>query len=133
MTGDADLAGDESTLDFSRYRTRRIRERLLVLLDAIVAGIERRDLNAVGDVLDDSDACRYFPAGVREEALQIAALPPQAFRAPMRLYRYYHTLSQLGDEPMEGTSDPDQLQMPLYPRVSRSAKTTPAPVWKANS
>jgi hypothetical protein len=103
--------GGATTLDFSRFRARRIRERLLGLLDALVAAIERRDLQAVWDVLDEGDACRCFPPAVREEALVIAGLPRTALRPPTRLYRYYHVLMQLGDEPVEHEGDPDQLPM----------------------
>jgi hypothetical protein len=101
--------GSATTLDFSRFRARRIRQRLLALLDALVAAIERRDLPVVWAVLDESDACRCFPPAVRDEALAIASLPRTAFRPPMRLYRYYHMLTQLGDEPVEHAIDPDQL------------------------
>jgi hypothetical protein len=105
--------GRTTTVDFSRYRARRIRRRLLALLDALVAAVERRDLQAVWDVLDEGDACRCFPSAVREEALGIAGLPRTAFRPPTRLYRYYHMLTQLGDEPLEHEIDPDQLPIPL--------------------
>ncbi len=104
-------------LDFSRYRARRIRERLLILLDALVVAIERRDLQAVWDVLDEGDACRCFPPAVREEALVIAGLPRTARRPPVRLYRYYHVLRQLDDAPTPSTGDENQLTLDL-PRVS---------------
>jgi len=97
------------TYDFARYRARRIRERLLVLLDALSLAIERRDLRAVWAVLDEPDACRCFPPAVRDEALTIAQLPPPALRAPIRLYRYRYLLTQLGDEPLEAAMDPAQL------------------------
>jgi hypothetical protein len=61
------------------------------------------------NVLDQSDACRCFPAAVREEAIGIAALPASGGRAPVQLYRYYHTLIQLGDEPVEHETDSAQL------------------------
>jgi hypothetical protein len=101
-------AAGATTLDFSRFRARRIRLRLLSLLDELVVAIERRDLQAVWDVLDEADARRCFPPTVREEALVIARLPPTAVRPPVRLYRYHHVLSQLGDEPVEEVP-PDQL------------------------
>jgi hypothetical protein len=97
---------DAATLDFSRFRARRMRERLLGLLDTLVRAIDRRDLSAVVNVLDQSDACRCFPADVRDEAIAIAALPGSTVRAPTSLYRYYHMLVQLGDEPMEREMDP---------------------------
>jgi hypothetical protein len=116
MTDDAGNSGtsppsdlDAATLDFSRFRARRIRERLLGLLDVLVPAIERRDLNAVLTILDQSDASRCFPPVVREEAIGIAALPASMARAPVQLYRYYHVLIQLGDEPVEHEIDPERL------------------------
>jgi hypothetical protein len=106
-------AGSATALDFSRFRARRIRQRLLALLDALAAAIERRDLPAVWDVLDEGDACRCFPPAVREEALVVAGLPHTAFRPPTRLYRYYHMLTQLGDEPVGQEADPAQLPIAL--------------------
>jgi hypothetical protein len=113
-----------TTLDFSRFRARRIRERLLGLLDDLIVAIERRDLNAVWDVLDADDAARCFPPAVREEALVIAQMPAVSFRAPMRLYRYYHLLTRLGDEPFDDAQDPAQLVIDLGP----SAVPPPSPV-----
>jgi hypothetical protein len=115
-----------TTLDFSRYRARRIRERLIFLLDTLLVAIERRDLSGVWSVLDESDACRCFPPAVREEALLIARMPPTSFRAPMRLYRYYHLLTQLGDEPLEVAEDPAQLAMDLPPSPPPSRSTPSA-------
>jgi hypothetical protein len=114
-----------TTYDFSRYRARRIRERLLGLLDALFVAIGRRDLGAVWVVLDESDACRCFPPAVREEALAIAQLPPTAFRAPVRLYRYHYLLTQLGDEPVEVSMEPAQLALDLTGATARSAPDTP--------
>jgi hypothetical protein len=114
VSGEEDASSESAgarTYDFARYRARRIRERLLVLLDALTLAIERRDLRAVWAVLDESDACRCFPNAVREEALTIAQLPPTAFRAPLRLYRYRYLLTQLGDEPLEVATDPAQLAL----------------------
>ena len=116
MTDDASDSGtsppgdpNAATLDFSRFRARRIRERLLGLLDILVPAIAHRDLNAVLTILDQSDACRCFPSAVREEAIGIAALPPSTARAPVQLYRYYHVLIQLGDEPVEHEIDPERF------------------------
>lgn len=102
-----------TTYDLARFRARRIRERLLALLDTLAIAIERRDLGSVWRVLDAGDACRCFPPGLREEALMIAALPIDSFRAPMRLYRYQHLLMQLTDEPLEVACDPAQLDLGL--------------------
>lgn len=109
-----------SSLDFSRFRARRIRERLLALLDSLLSAVERRDLDAVWTVLDEADARRCFPPTVCEEALVVARLPATSFRAPMRLYRYYYLLSKLGDEPLEVARDPAQLTMDLVPPTGSS-------------
>lgn len=102
-----------TTYDFATFRARRIRERLLALLDTLAVAIERRDLGAVWRVLDAGDASRCFPPGLREEALMIAALPITSFRAPIRLYRYQHLLMHLGDDPLEVACDPAQLDLDL--------------------
>ena len=104
-------SGGGTTYDFARYRARRIRERLLELLDTLAEGIENRDLAAVWRVLDAADACRCFPPGLREEALTIARLPFGTFHVPLRLYRYQHLLTQLGDEPIEIAGDPARLDV----------------------
>jgi hypothetical protein len=120
----ASEASGATTFDFSRFRARRLRERLLGLVDALHAAIERRDLGGVWAVIDEADACRCFPPAVRDEALAIAQLPPTAFRAPIRLYRYRYLLSQLGDEPLEVAMDPAQLALDaeLAPGASPSAR-----------
>jgi hypothetical protein len=64
-------------------------------------------------VLDEEDAVRWFTAGIREEALSIARLPATSLRAPLRIYRYYHELLHLGDEPLERTGDSRQLPLDL--------------------
>jgi hypothetical protein len=102
-------------VDFAQYRARRVRMRLLELLDALVVAIERRDLQSVWDVLDEEEAARWFPAGLREEAVAIARLSPSSLRAPVRVYRYYHQLQQLGDEPLDLEGDPRQLSLELGP------------------
>ena len=105
--------GGATTLDFSRHRARRIRTRLLSLLDELVMAIGHRDLGAVWEVLDVPEAWRSFPPAVREEALLIAGMPSASLRAPVQLYAYYHTLQQLGDEPGEMSGDPEQLRIAL--------------------
>ena len=114
-----------TTYDFSRYRARRIRERLLGLLDALHLAIERRDLGAVWTVLDEADACRCFPPAVREEALALAQLPSTAYRAPLRLYRYHHLLIKLADEPLELAVDPAQLTIDDVPMESSARPASP--------
>jgi hypothetical protein len=69
----------------------------------------------VWDVFDEEEARRYFPAALREEALTIMRLPIASFRAPVRLFRFYHQLRQLGDEPLEPVGDPRQLGLDLGP------------------
>jgi hypothetical protein len=110
-----------TTYDFARFRARRIRERLLVLLDTLAAAIERRDLPAVWRVLDAGDACRCFPPGLREEALTIASLPVGRIQVPIRLYRYQHLLTQLGDEPLEIACDPTRLDVDAAPPMRTSS------------
>lgn len=104
---------DVPSVDFAQYRARRLRSRLLELLDHLVAAMERRDLQAVWDVLDDADAVRSFPQGIREEALTIARLSRTSFRAPIKVFRFYHQLQQLADEPIDLTADPQQLSLDL--------------------
>jgi hypothetical protein len=109
------IPGDVPAVDFAQYRARRLRVRLLDLLDALIVAMERRDLQAVWDVLDEDDAIRWFPAGLREEALVFARLPAASLRAPIRAYQYHHQLCQLADEPLALTDDPRQLSLDLAP------------------
>lgn len=104
---------DAPAVDFAQYRARRRRARLLELLDTLVVAMERRDLQAVRDVLSKEEAVSWFPGGLCEEALVIASLPAGSLRAPLRTYRYYHQLQQLGDEPLELADDPRQLTLDL--------------------
>ena len=134
MNGDHDGRSFEGTpaVDFAQYRARRVRAQLLDLLDALIVAIERRDVDAVVGVLDDEEAERWFPNGIREEALAIARLPSAALRAPMRVYRYYHQLQQLGQEAIELTHDPRQLSLDLLPAApplaaNRFAESSTAP------
>jgi hypothetical protein len=114
--GDEELPAPQSpAVDFALYRARRLRLRLLDLLDALIVAVERRDLQAVWDVLDEEEAVRWFAAGLREEALTIARLPAGSLRAPLRIYGYYHQILQLGDEPLERTGDSRQLTLELDP------------------
>lgn len=106
-----DASGDAPSVDFAQYRARRHRMRLLDLLDALIAAMERRDAQAVWDLLDEEDVVRSFPAGVRQEALTMARLPRGSLRAPIRAYEFYHQLQQLADEPMPQAGDPRQLSL----------------------
>jgi hypothetical protein len=108
-------SGDAPTVDFAQYRARRHRLRLLDLLDALIIAMERRDAQAVWDLLDEEDAVRSFPAGVRQEALMMVRLPRASLRAPIRSYEFYHQLQQLADEPMPQLADPRQLSLDLAP------------------
>jgi hypothetical protein len=113
--GDERFSSQAPAVDFAQYRARRLRLRLLDLLDALIIAMERRDLQAVWDVLDEEEAIRWFPAIVREEALMIARLPSASLRAPINTYRHYHQLQQLAAEPLEQTDDPRQLALDLAP------------------
>ena len=107
------LSGEVPAVDFARYRARRLRMRLLDLLDALVVAMERRELQAVWDLLDEEEAVRWFPNGLRQEALTIARLPKSSLRAPIRTYQFYHQLQQLDNEPLELAGDPRQLALEL--------------------
>jgi hypothetical protein len=111
-----------TTLDFSRFRARRVRERLLGLLETLAIAVHRRDLSTLWRVLDTGEACRCFPPGLREEALLIAQLPLDSYRAPIRLYRYQQLLIQLGDEPLEVACDPAQMTIDLATAPAASSR-----------
>jgi hypothetical protein len=112
---DARAPTDALAVDFAQYRARRVRMRLLELLDTLVVAMERRDIQTVWDVLDEDEAVRWFPADVRGEAVTIARLSRSSLRAPLRVYRFYYQLRQLGDEPLDLASDPRQLGLDLAP------------------
>ena len=115
---------DATTVDFARYRARRMRGRLLCILNGVLAAIERRDVDRVMVLLDDPEAYRCVPARVREEAIVVSQLPENALRAPIRLYRYQYLLHRLSDEPLESSLDPAQFALefapPLPPQSLRS-------------
>ena len=111
---------DAPPVDFAQFRARRHRLRLLDLLDALIAAMERRDVEAVWELLDTEDAVRSFPAGLRQEALMMARLPRGSLRAPIRAYEFYHQLQQLADEPMPQVGDPQQLSLDLAPAADRA-------------
>jgi hypothetical protein len=106
---------DATTVDFARYRARRMRGRLLCILNGVLAAIERRDLDRVMSLLDDPEAYRCVPARVREEAIIISQLPESSLRAPIRLYRYQYLLHRLSDEPLESSLDPAQFAFEFTP------------------
>jgi hypothetical protein len=110
---DGPLSSEVPAVDFARYRARRLRLRLLDLLEALIVAMERRELQTVWDLLDEEEAVRWFPNGLRQEALAIARLPQSSLRAPIRAYQFYHQLQQLAGEPLEETGDPRQLTLDL--------------------
>lgn len=125
--GRGDASGDAPTVDFAQYRARRHRLRLLDLLDALIIAMERRDVQAVCDLLDEEDVARSFPSGVRQEALLMSRLPRGSLRAPIRAYEFYHQLQQLADEPLPPAADSGQFTLDLAPGdADRSSVAFPA-------
>ena len=112
--------GGTETVDLSRYRAKRMRQRLLLVVDRLLRAIEQRDLERVWHLLDDPEAYRCIPSNVREEALMMAQLPARSLRAPVRLYRYQYQLGRLSDEPLDSSLDQSQLALEFTP--------TPLPV-----
>ena len=106
---------DVTNVDLARYRARRMRGRLLSILNGVLAAIERRDVERVMSLLDDPEAYRCVPARVREEAIVISQLPESSLRAPIRLYRYQYLLQRLSDEPLESPLDPAQFAFEFAP------------------
>ena len=123
------VGDDASTVDLARYRAQRMRERLLRIVNGILAAIERRNLERVMDLLDDPEAYRCIPARVREEAIAIAQLPEGSLRAPIRLYRYQYLLFRLSDEPLASPLDPSQFALMFASAPTpRSVRAKPTPV-----
>ena len=114
--------GGTQTVDLSRYRAKRMRQRLLLVVDRLLRAIEQRDVERVWHLLDDPEAYRCIPANVREEALVMSQLPARSLRAPVRLYRYQYLLRRLGDDPLESAVDPTQLALDF------TTETAPVPV-----
>jgi hypothetical protein len=102
---------DPTTVDLARYRALRMRERLLRIVNGMLAAIERRDVDRLVALLDDPEAYRCIPARVREEAIAVAQQPEGSLRAPIRLYRYQYLLFRLSDEPLESPLDPSQFAL----------------------
>lgn len=119
-------SGDAPAVDFALYRARRHRLQLLDLLAALLDAVERRDLPAVRDMLEDDSVGRSFPADVRQEALMMARLPRGSLRAPIRAYQFHHQLQQLADEPMPLVVDPRQLSLDL-PSTAGDGRFIPFP------
>jgi hypothetical protein len=120
-TADDDIRDDggTQTVDLARYRAKRMRHRLALIVERLLRAIDQRDVERVWRLLDDPEAYRCIPANVREEALMMAQLPHTSLRAPMRLYRYQHLLHRLGDdsldEPFDLSLDQSQLAIDFTP------------------
>lgn len=121
MSADPSILPADPGLDFERHRARRTRARLLALVADLLVAIERRDVQEVWDVLDESAAARGLPRAVREEALAMVRLPKQSHRAPIHLYRFHEQLLRLGDEPL-AWGDPDQLVLDMSPARRPAAR-----------
>jgi hypothetical protein len=107
--------GGTQTVDLAHYRAKRMRHRLLLVVDRLLRAIEQRDAERVWRLLDDPEAYRCIPSNVREEALTMAQAPRTSLRAPVRLYRFQYLLRRLGDEPLEESFDESQLALDLTP------------------
>jgi hypothetical protein len=107
--------GGTRTVDLAHYRAKRMRHRLLLVVERLLDAIEQRDAERVWLLLDDPEAYRCIPSNVREEALMMAQLPQTSLRAPVRLYRFQYLLRRLGDEPFVESFDESQLALELTP------------------
>ena len=110
--------GGTQTVDLAHHRAKRMRQRLLLVVDHLLHAIEQRDAERVWMLLDDPEAYRCIPSNVREEALAMAQLPGTSLRAPVRLYRYQYLLRRLDDDPLEQTFDQSQLALELAPAAT---------------
>ena len=119
--------GGTPTLDLTRYRARRMRERLLLMVERLLRAIDQRNVERVWAILDDPEAYRYIPANVREEALMLSQLPRASLRAPVRLYRYQYLLQRLDDEALASVQEEAQLALDLAP-ASVPARVQPTAV-----
>ena len=107
--------GGTQTVDLAHYRAKRMRHRLLLVVDRLLRAIEQRDAERVWRLLDDPEAYRCIPSNVREEALTMAQAPRTSLRAPVRLYRFQYLLRRLGDEPLGDSFDESQLALEFTP------------------
>jgi hypothetical protein len=116
-TADDDIRDDggTQTVDLARYRAKRMRHRLALVVERLLRAIDQRDAERVWALLDDPEAYRCIPSNVREEALTMAQLPHTSLRAPVRLYRYQYLLRRLGDDPFDEPFDLsfDQSQLAI--------------------
>ena len=107
--------GESQTVDLAHYRAKRMRHRLLLVVDRLLEAIEQRDAERVWLILDDPEAYRCIPANVREEALSLAQASRMSLRAPVRLYRFQYLMRRLGDEPTDESFDGSQLALDFAP------------------
>jgi hypothetical protein len=116
--------GATQTVDLARYRAKRMRQRLLLVVDRLLRAIEQRDTERVWALLDDPEAYRCVPSYVREEALMMAQLPRASLRAPVKLYRYQYLLRRLADDPLEESIDQAQLALDFAPPPATERPTS---------
>jgi len=117
--------GGTQTVDLAHYRAKRMRQRLLLVVERLMRAIQQRNVERVWAILDDPEAYRYIPANVREEAIMLAQLPSASLRAPVRLFRYQYLLQRLGDEVIGVAEEQAQLALDLAPvSVTGPTKTT---------
>jgi hypothetical protein len=84
---------------------------MLRLLDALAEAIAARDLAHVWAIVNGPGSTA-LPQRVREEALSLAALPPDSLRAPIALWAFRHQTCQLLLDASH-VEDPGQLELPL--------------------
>ena len=126
-TADDDIRDDggTQTVDLARYRAKRMRHRLALIVERLLRAIDQRDAERVWMLLDDPEAYRCIPSNVREEALTMARLPHTSLRAPVRLYRYQYLLHRLGDDPLEEPFDQSLDESQLAIDFTPTPITTP--------
>jgi hypothetical protein len=83
---------------------------MLRLLDVLADAIAARDVAHVWAIINGPGSTA-LPQRVREEALSLAGLPPDSFRAPIALWQFRHQTCQLLHD--ESWGDPSQLELPL--------------------
>jgi hypothetical protein len=118
--------GGTQTVDLAHFRAKRMRQRLLLVVERLMRAIQQRNAERVWAILDDPEAYRYIPANVREEAIMLAQLPSASLRAPVRLFRYQYLLQRLGDETLGLAEEQTQLALDLAPvSVTEPVRTSP--------
>ena len=117
--------GGTQTVDLAHHRAKRMRQRLLLVVERLLHAIEQRDAERVWMLLDDPEAYRCIPSNVREEALAMAQLPGTSLRAPVRLYRYQYLLRRLSDDPLDQVIDASQLALELTPAATPETDRQP--------